>query len=436
VKLITAAKRDLPLIIAAGFVRAMTVGFIGVVLAVLLYRSGLNSMQIGFVIGAGLAGAAVATSLSALYVDRWGRRRSLALLSALAAVPAFALAWRPGFVPLLALSFVGMLNAMGSDRSAAFAIEQAIIPGLVDDRRRTWTLAWYNVALDTGLAVGSLLAAIPALLSHWFGVNLLAGYRYVLCGLGTLGIASLAAYLLLSRSAEAAEGRNLKAHRVSPETKRVISKLAALFSLDAFGGGFLADALISYWFFRRFGVPEQSLGVLFAVIHVLNAMSHLGAAWLSRRIGLVNTMVFTHLPSSLFLMAVPFAPSFPVAAFLLLCREALVEMDVPTRQSYTAAVVRAEERTFAAGITNVARNVGWAASSSFSGIFMRTISLAAPIFIGSSLKIIYDIALFVSFRRLRPPEESLNVRTDSGRPGTVPMPADTPNSHKSGGIPL
>ncbi len=434
--MITAAKRDLPLIIAAGFVRAMTVGFIGVVLAVLLYRNGLNSMQIGFVIGAGLAGAAVATSLSALYVDQRGRRRSLALLSALAAVPAFALAWRPGFVPLLALSFVGMLNAMGSDRSAAFAIEQAIIPGLVDDRRRTWTLAWYNVALDTGLAAGSLLAAVPALLSHWFGVDLLAGYRYVLCGLGSLGIASLAAYLLLSRSAEATADRNLKAHRVSPETKRVISKLAALFSLDAFGGGFLADALISYWFFRRFGVPEQSLGVLFAVIHVLNAVSHLGAAWLSRRIGLVNTMVFTHLPSSLFLMAVPFAPSFPVAAFLLLCREALVEMDVPTRQSYTAAVVRAEERTFAAGIANVARNVGWAASSSFSGIFMRTISLAAPIFVGSSLKIIYDIVLFVSFRRLQPPEEFPHVRTDLVRPTSIPAQDETRNSHKTGDRPL
>jgi predicted MFS family arabinose efflux permease len=385
--------------------RALTVGFIGVVLAVLLYRVGLNSVQIGFIIGAGLAGAALATALSAVYVDRLGRRRSLALLAALAAVPAFALAWRPGFATLLVLTFVGMLNAMGSDRSAAFAIEQAIIPGLVDDRRRTWTLSWYNVALDAGTAAGSLLASVPALLSRWSGVDLLTGYRYVLCGLGALGVASVAAYLLLSQGTEVAISHNLKTHRVSPETKRVISKLAALFSVDAFGGGFLADALISYWFFRRFGVPEQSLGVLFAVIHVLNATSHLGAAWLSRRIGLVNTMVFTHLPSSLFLMAVPFAPSFPIAAFLLLCREALVEMDVPTRQSYTAAVVRPEERTFASAVANVARNVGWATSSSFSGLFMRTMSLAAPIFIGSSLKIAYDIALFVSFRRLRPPEE-------------------------------
>jgi predicted MFS family arabinose efflux permease len=187
----------------------------------------------------------------------------------------------------------------------------------------------------------------------------------------------------------------------------VITRLSALFSLDAVGGGLLADALISYWFFRRFGVAEQSLGFLFAVIHVLNATSHLPAAWLARKIGLLNTMVFTHIPSSLLLIAVPFAPSFPIAAALLLCRESMVEMDVPTRQSYTAAIVRPEERTFAAAVTNVARNLGWAASSSFSGVFMSTVSLAAPIFVGSSLKIAYDISLFASFRSLRPPEEAM-----------------------------
>jgi predicted MFS family arabinose efflux permease len=298
-----------------------------------------------------------------------------------------------------------MLNAMGSDRSAAFAIEQAILPGLVHDRQRTWTLSWYNVALDTGTATGSLLASLPVALGRWAAKDVLAGYRYVLLGLGVLGIASTLAYLVLSRSVEIEVDQNLPRQKVSLETKRIITRLSALFSIDAFVGGFLGDALISYWFFRRFGVPEQTLGILFAVIHVLNATSHLGAAWLARRIGLLNTMVFTHISSSLFLMAVPFAPSFPVAAILLLCRESLVEMDVPTRQSYTAAVVRPKERTFAAAATNVARNLGWAASSSLSGIFMRTISLGAPILIGTSMKIAYDIALFISFRSLRPPEE-------------------------------
>jgi predicted MFS family arabinose efflux permease len=421
------AKRDLLLIIAAGFVRAMMIGFIGVVLAVMLFRVGFSSAQIGVVIGAGLTGAGIATSLSAIYVDRFGRRMSLCLLSLVAVAPLFALAWRPVFWIVLPMSLLGMLNAMGSDRSAAFAIEQAVLPGLVHDRHRTWTLSWYNVALDAGTAVGALLASLPAAIDHWSGTNVIAGYRYVLSGLGVLGIACGVGYLFLSRSVEINGDQNSRIKKVSPETKRIVTRLSALFSIDAFGGGFLADALISYWFFRRFGVSEQSLGILFAVIHVLNATSHLGAAWLAHRIGLLNTMVFTHIPSSLFLIAVPFAPSFSIAAFLLLCRECLVEMDVPTRQSYTAAVVRPEERTFAAAATNVARNLGWAGSSSLSGIFMNTVSLGAPIFIGSSLKIAYDIALFFSFRSIRPPEEKSQVTSESlQKMSESPMNRGTP----------
>src|SRR5438128_10685536 len=156
--------------------------------------------------------------------------------------------------------------------------------------------------------------------------------------------------------------------RISSDSKRIIAKITALFSLDAFGGGFLTDALVAYWFFRRFGVAEHDLGLVFFAVHILNAGSHLGAAWLARGIGLVNTMVFTHLPSSLFLIAVPFAPSFKWAVLLFLCREALVEMDVPPRQSYVATLVRPGERIFASGITNLARNLFWAIGSGVAGM--------------------------------------------------------------------
>src|SRR5262249_55819744 len=164
-----------------------------------------------------------------------------------------------------------------------------------------------------------------------------------------------------------------------PQTKSIVTKLAGLFSIDAFAGGLLTDALLAYWFFRRFGVSEEALGLLFFAIRVLNAVSHLGAGWLARRIGLINTMVFTHLPSSLFLIAVAFTHSFKVALLLLLLREALVEMDVPTRQSYVAAVAQPAERTFASGITNLVRNVFWAAGSSVAGFFMQSIALSAPV---------------------------------------------------------
>src|SRR5262249_40482695 len=193
--------------------------------------------------------------------------------------------------------------------------------------------------------------------------------------------------------------------KIAPQSKRIVQKLTALFSLDAFGGGFLTDALVAYWFFRRFGIGEESLGFVFFAVHVLNALSHLGAAWLAGRIGLVKTMVFTHLPSSLFLIAVPFAPSFKVAILLFLCREALVEMDVPTRQSYVAAVVLPNERVFASGFTNLARNVFWAAGSGIAGLVMQNLAFSAPLVIGGGMKITYDLVLYRAFRKLRPPEE-------------------------------
>ncbi len=192
---------------------------------------------------------------------------------------------------------------------------------------------------------------------------------------------------------------------ISPESKSVVKRLAALFTLDSFGGGFLGDALVSYWFFRRFGLDEKELGLLFFVVHLLNAASHLGAAWLAKRIGLVKTMVFTHLPSSLFLIAVPFAPSIKIAVVLFLLRESMVEMDVPTRQSYVAAVVSPHERTYASSITNLTRTVAWAAASSLSGVLMQGFAFSAPLVLGGTFKITYDALLYGAFRHLKPPEE-------------------------------
>jgi predicted MFS family arabinose efflux permease len=234
-------------------------------------------------------------------------------------------------------------------------------------------------------------------------------YRVVFFGYSALCLIVAALYSLLSPAVEVFKSPPVvgTAARIEPETKRVVTKLTALFSLDAFGGGFLTDAMVAYWFFRRFGVAEHDLGLVFFAVHILNACSHLGAAWLARRIGLVNTMVFTHLPSSLFLMAVPLAPSFKWAVLLFLCREALVEMDVPTRQSYVAAIVRPSERTYASGITNLARNVFWTVGSAAAGFLMQALTFSAPLLIGGGAKVTYDLLLYRSFRALKPPEETL-----------------------------
>ncbi len=396
--------RDLLLINTAAFVRSFTFGLIGVVLGIYLFRIGLSSLSIGMVIGAGLAGSALATIGVTTQADRVGRRRTLVVLSLLGAVGSLALAITPAAPVLLVLAFVGMLNGTGTDRSAAFSLEQAIVPGLVPDTSRTWSLAWYNVVLDTAGSLGALAGALPLLLQHWLKLPLLTSYKAVFLGCALLGVGTALLYPFSSAAVELSATK-VSPHRISPETKKVVIRLASLFSLDAFGGGFLTDALVAYWFFRRFGVAEERLAILFFTVHLLNAASHLGAAWLARRIGLVNTMVFTHLPSSLFLIAAAFAPSLKLAMLLFLCREALVEMDVPTRQSYVAAVVLPNERTFASGITNLARNVFWAVGSAVAGFFMQNIALAAPLAIGGVAKIGYDVLLYRAFRKVKPPEE-------------------------------
>ncbi|MBI4363856.1 MAG: MFS transporter, partial [Candidatus Latescibacteria bacterium] len=189
------------------------------------------------------------------------------------------------------------------------------------------------------------------------------------------------------------------------ESKRRIAGLAGLFAMDSVGGGFLTGALLSYWFFVRFGVGEATLAPLFLAARLANGASHLAAAWIARRIGLLRAMVFTHLPSSLLLLTVPVAPSFPIAALLFLLRECLVEMDVPTRQSYVVAVVKPEERAAAAGATNLVRTVGWAVAPAFAGAAMQGIALWTPLAAGASLKIAYDLLLYRAFAKIKPPEE-------------------------------
>jgi MFS family permease len=399
--------RNLAIIYTAAWMRSFGIGLLGVVLGVFLYREGYSSTAIGLVIAAGLAGAATGTVFITFKADRLGRRRTLFLLSLLTAAGALPLIFHLGLPAMVLIAFLGMLNGMGSDRSPAFALEQATIPGLVSDKKRTWALAWYSVVLDASGAVGALAAGIPIVAEKWWSIDLARSYRYLFIGYAAISVLTALLYLLLSSDVEIRKAGAPPGLRVavSPETKSTIKKLSALFAIDAFGGGFLTDALVSYWFFRRFGIAESQLALLFFTVHVLNALSHLGAAWLARRIGLIKTMVFTHLPSSIFLIAAAFMPSPRWAIVLFLLRESLVEMDVPTRQSYVAAVVQPEERTFAAGVTNLVRNGAWAAASAVAGVFMQQVAFAAPLLLGGGLKIIYDGLLWRAFRHLAPPEE-------------------------------
>ena len=376
----------------------------GVVFGIYLFRLGRNSAEIGILTAAGLAGATIATALITWRGDRLGRRTALILFALLSMAGGVGLAFVSSFNGLLLLVFVGMVNAMGTDRSASYVLEQAALPNLVSDRDRTWAYSWYHLVLDAGGAVGALAAALPITLYHWRAIPIPTGYAAVFLGYSALGLASAIAYSFISNRIETAPTGQLTPN-LSATSKKHVFRLARLFAIDSFGGGFLTDAVVAYWFFRRFGISEVQIGVLFFVIHILNALSHLGAAWLAGKIGLLKTMVFTHLPSSVFLIAVPLAPNFTIAAALLLAREALVEMDVPTRQSYVAAVVNPHERTFAVGVTNLSRSAFWAIASAISGVLMQNLTFSAPLIAGGSIKIGYDVLLYRKFRHIRPPEE-------------------------------
>ncbi len=375
----------------------------GVLLGIYLARLDFSIAEIGVVISAGLWGVAAAAMLVTLRADRYGRKRMLFVLALLGAAGGFAAAFASELGAMLAAAFLGMLNGMGRDRGAALILEQAILPATVTAERRTQSFAWYNVLQDIGHALGGLAAAIPALLRSSAGIDEVSSLKVAMIFYAALFLLGALLYPLLSPDAETPAARPER--RLAPRSRKVLWRISALFSIDSIAGGFLGTALLSYFFFQRFGISEAWIGVLFFFARAMNALSHLGAAWLAQRIGLVNTMVFTHIPSSLLLMTLAFAPSFWVAAILFLLREGLVEMDVPTRQSYVMAVVEPEERTFASGVTNLVRMGGWAVAPPFAGALMQGLALSTPIFIGAAMKIGYDMLLYFAFRDIKAPEE-------------------------------
>ncbi len=394
--------RDRLLLYATAFLRAIATGLVGVLIGLYLAKLELDAARIGFVVTAGLAGAATATLVATFAADRLGRRRFLLAIAALMVGGGAAVVFASSFGVILAAAFLGMVNGMGRDRGAAVVIEQAILPATVPAAGRTRAFAWYNILQDTGHALGGLAAALPALWRSELGE--VTALRAALGLYVALLLVTAVLYLRLSPVVEAP--RREERVRLSPESRRILWRLSSLFALDSLAGGFLTTALLSFFFYERFGVDAGTIGPLFFAARVANAASHVGAAWLAARIGLVNTMVFTHVPSSLLLMTVPFAPTFPIAAVLFILREGLVEMDVPTRQSYVMAVVRPEERTVASGVTSLVRLAGWAIAPSFAGLFMQGVSLATPLLIGAVMKIAYDVLLYRAFRRTRAPEET------------------------------
>lgn len=398
----TSAVRDRRVLFVTAFVRAVTTSTLGVSLGGYLATLAIDRAALGAVVSAGLAGAALAALLATFTADRVGRRSFLVAVAACGAIGTAWFALASGALALAIAGFVGMVNGMGRDRGAALILEQAALPATAADADRTRVIAVYNMLQDAGHALGALLAGLPVWLVERTAIGPTDAHRAVVLACAAASAGVLGLYFSLGPTIE--HGRS-PVPALAPASRAIIVKISALFALDGLGGGFLTTALVSYFFFERFGASEAMIAALFFGARVLNAVSHLGAAWLARRIGLVNTMVFTHIPSSLLLITVAFAPSFAIAAALFLAREGLVEMDVPTRQSYVLAVVAPGERTVASGITNLVRLGAWAIAPSFAGLLMTGDRLYLPLVIGAVMKISYDVLLWRAFRAVRPPEE-------------------------------
>jgi predicted MFS family arabinose efflux permease len=366
-------------------------------------RLGFSATQIGAVLSSALWGAALATLLTMLAGNRFSERSLLVALSGLPVLGCALLISTDAFPAIVAAAFVGMFNVNGRDRGAIPILEQAMFPATTTDADRTRVFAWYNVLLDGGYAVGGLLAGLPTLLEAAAGMAPLAAMKAALVIFCALYLVSAVLYALLPPRVGEAAPATLR--DLSAESRPIVAKISALFFIDAFAGGFIGSAIFAYWFSERFGATAATVAVLFSAGRLLSAASHIVAAWLARRIGLINTMVYTHVPSSLLLFTIVATDEFAWAAFFFLLRESLNEMDVPTRQSYVMAVVKPAERLAAAGATNLVRSGGWALAPMFAGALMQTVGLAVPLVFAGAAKIAYDVLLWREFRRVKPPEE-------------------------------
>ena len=403
---------DTTLLFASRGLRLCAYGFLSVVLVLYLAAAGLRESQIGLLLTLTLIGDTALSLWITTRADRVGRRRMLLAGSALMAAAGVVFALTRSFLPLLLAATIGVISPSGNEVGPFLAIEQAALAEQAPVRRRTSLFAWYNLTGSFATAFGSLAAGglAQALLAH--GFTALAAYRAVVVGYAVAGVAMALLFARLSAAVEpsvvrrAAPAPALLAPALGLERSRgVVFKLAGLFSLDAFAGGFVVQAFVAYWFHARFSVAPATLGAIFFGSNVLAGISALSATRLADRIGLLNTMVFTHIPSNLLLILVPLMPSLPLAMAALLARFSISQMDVPTRQAYTMALVPPNERSAAAGVTGIARTLGAALAPSLAGSLYAIPALAGvPFFLSGGLKVGYDLLVWRTFREVRLPE--------------------------------
>ena len=402
-------KKDIPLLFTTRIIRMFGYGFLSVVLALYLAQRGLSEGEIGLLLTLTLAGDAAITLWITTSADRMGRRRMLIFGAGLMIMAGVIFSLTGNFILLVVTAIIGVISPSGNEIGPFLSIEQAALSQLLPDEKRTQTFAWYNLVGSFATATGALVGGGLAQLLQGSGYTPLNSYRAVVLGYTLIGVVLADLFLLLSQSVEAPRlvetvpiQRRLGLHR----SRGVVLRLSSLFAIDAFAGGLVVQSMVAYWFNIKFGVQPAVLGSIFFGANILAGISALSAARIAKRIGLINTMVFTHIPSNILLILVPLMPTLPLAITALLLRFSISQMDVPTRQSHTMAVVSPDERSAAMGVTSIARSVGATLSPAITGQLLSVTSLiGAPFMIAGGLKIIYDLLVWRGFRAVKPPEE-------------------------------
>ena len=389
------------ILLGTRLVRMFAYGFLSVVLVLYLAQLGFSDGLIGLLLSLTLIGDAAISLWMTTSADRFGRRRILIAGAGLMLFAGVLFALTDRVALLLIAAIIGVISPSGYEVGPFLAVEQAALSQIIPDERRTQVFGWYNLVGSFATAAGALAGGGTTEFLQEAGMLPLNSYRTIVILYGAIGLLLALLFTRLSSSIETAHSDSARTwlHLGLHRSRRVVLKLSALFGLDAFAGGFVVQSLIAYWFHIRFGAQPATLGGIFFGANILAGISALAAAWVAARIGLVNTMVVTHLPSNLLLMLVPLMPNLPLAIVVLFMRFSISQMDVPPRHSYTMAVVAPDERSAAAGVTGIARSVGAAISPTFAGAFLsNSVLLSAPFFVAGGLKVVYDILLYRSFR--------------------------------------
>jgi MFS family permease len=411
--------KDGKLILLARTTRTFAYGFLSIILAIYLKLSGFNDLLIGIILSSTLINSIIFTLIVTLYADRIGKRKILIVYASLMSVSGVIFFASNNFILLIVSALIGTINVTGSETGSFLSLEQAILPQTLKDQKKRNTLfAIYNMAGTFAMSAGVLLSGLPNIIEQYYQLNEIQSIKPLFLLYAILGLIVLLIYLKLSHKIEITKldtynDKNQKINplrqsskTLSPKSKEIITKLSGLFAIDSFAGGFVIQSIVSLWFFTKFGADLTTLSYVFSIAGILTAFSFLISTKIADKFGLINTMVFTHLPSNILMVLVAFVPTFELAIVLYLIRMGLSQMDVPTRQSYIVAVVNDDERTAAVRITNISRNITQSVSPSIAGYILQFASfLYAPFLLGGSLKIVYDIALYLNFRKIKPSDE-------------------------------